>query len=85
MDKVRHMTTVHSEEDQRPRRRSRPIAPREGTSPRRSRRRPFMFGHLSRDASQIYFASPVRAPLAGPWSLTSLFLGGLPAAPGAVD
>ncbi len=44
-----------------------------------------MFGHLYRGESQIYFVSPVRAPLAGPWSLTCLFLGGLPATPGSID
>lgn len=69
---------VSTQEDAR-RRRSRPIVPGEGPSAKKGRRRPFMFGHLTRRESQIWFAYPVRAPLVGPWTLTSIFLGGLPA------
>lgn len=78
-------STVRIHEDPRPWRNSRPVVPRESDAPRQSRRRPFMFGHLSRGASQIWFVSPVRAPLAGPWSLTHLILGGLPASSRVVD
>ena len=75
---MREATPAPGRPDHRSRRRSRPLAPGEGPSPEPSGRRPFMYGHLSRSRSQIYFVSPVGAPLAGPWSVTCLFFGGLP-------